>query len=191
MELPAPAYAWSDLTLAQTARLLRAYHDAVRSFVTPPGALWNTEFAAPDGGPIICHNDVEQWNTVFRDGHPVALIDWDFAAPGYPLWDLAVAARMLVPITDSDNRAALGYEGPPRSAERLRALCYAYGLDDPAVLVSVIAQVLQMRYERRRAKVESGESRCVGINDQEVLDEMLRDITYFDGVRRDLEIFRA
>jgi len=34
---------------------------------------------------------------VFREGRAVALIDWDFAAPGRPVYDLAQMARMWRP----------------------------------------------------------------------------------------------
>ena len=67
--------------------------------------------ADPEGGPVVCHNDVCLENVVFRDGEAVALLDFDFAAPGRPVYDLACFARMCVPIDDDENRARFGWHG--------------------------------------------------------------------------------
>jgi aminoglycoside phosphotransferase (APT) family kinase protein len=47
-------------------------------------------------------------NVVFRDGVAVALIDFDYAAPGRPVHDLAQFAKMCVPLEDDVNAARLG-----------------------------------------------------------------------------------
>jgi thiamine kinase-like enzyme len=49
---------------------------------------------------VICHNDVCLENVVFRGGLAVALLDFDFAAPGRPTFDSAAFARMCVPVDD-------------------------------------------------------------------------------------------
>jgi thiamine kinase-like enzyme len=59
---------------------------------------------------MICHNDVCLENVVFRDGEAVALLDFDFAAPGRPLFDLAAFARMCVPIDDDLSASRRGFE---------------------------------------------------------------------------------
>lgn len=187
VDLPAPPYAWSERTLVGTAHLLRRYHDAVEGFVPPADARWNAEFADPAGGPIICHNDVDQWNLVFRGGSPVALIDWDFAAPGRRVWDVAVAARSLVPIADDDSRLALGCPSTLSAAARLRTFCEAYGITDGRELVVVLGDVLRLRYERRRRQAQTGTVAYREVSDVDVLDEMQRDIAYYSVVRRDLE----
>jgi hypothetical protein len=43
-------------------------------------------------GEIISHAGLGPWNTVYRDGIPVALIDWDAAQPVDPVADLAATA---------------------------------------------------------------------------------------------------
>ena len=52
----------------------------------------------------MCHNDVEPSNVVFRDGIAVALIDFEFGAPGRAAYDLAQLARLCVPIEDDVKR---------------------------------------------------------------------------------------
>ena len=77
---------------------------------------------------VICHNDLFPENVVFRDGRPVALIDFAMAAPGRPLWDVAIAAEVWGPLGDpSLARSASGWcrwrppPGRPRARLRARA----------------------------------------------------------------------
>jgi aminoglycoside phosphotransferase (APT) family kinase protein len=91
-------------------------------------STWSDELADPDGGSIVCHNDVCLENVVFRDGVAVALLDFDFAAPGAPVYDLALFARMCVPIDDERSAERLGWQGPDQGA-RLRLVADVYGLD--------------------------------------------------------------
>jgi aminoglycoside phosphotransferase (APT) family kinase protein len=128
---PLPAWVTSLESLAAAGRLLRALHDATRDFRPPPGAVWRELPGAPADGGVVCHNDVAPYNTVYRDGCPVAFIDWDFAAPGPPEWDLAHAAWRF---------AGLG-EGDPRAAgRRLGVLCDAYGWTDLPGLLDVVVR---------------------------------------------------
>lgn len=125
---PYPAWARSDAALASTAALLRGLHDASGTF-DPTGLVWSDEMADPAGGSVVGHNDVCLENVVFRDGRAVALLDFDFAAPGRPTHDLGNLARMCVPIDDDVNAARLGWGDEDRPA-RLRLVADAYGLDD-------------------------------------------------------------
>jgi len=65
---------------------------------------------------------------VFRDGIALALLDFDFAAPGRPLYDLAHFARMCVPVDDDLSAARQGWTPADRPA-RLRLVADTYGLD--------------------------------------------------------------
>jgi hypothetical protein len=124
---PYPAWVQTDTALSSVATLLRGFHDAARSF-DPAGCTWSAELADPDGGPIVCHNDVCLENVVFRDGIAVGLLDFDFAAPGRPLYDLVQFARMCVPVDDDLSAARQGWAPADRPA-RLRLVADAYGLD--------------------------------------------------------------
>jgi Phosphotransferase enzyme family len=124
---PYPAWAQSDEALCSVATLIRQLHDA-SELIDTSDLTWSPELADPVGGPLICHNDVCLENVVFREGRAVALLDFDFAAPGRRTYDLAAFSRMCVPVDDEVNAARLGWE-PADRPTRLRLVCDAYGLD--------------------------------------------------------------
>ena len=133
-EVPVSPYPWwsmSDGALASVGRLLRRYHESAAEVGVDRSAPWPAALADPEGGPIVCHDDVCFPNVVFRDRHAAALIDFDFAAPGRPVWDLAMAARYWAPLRDPDSAAVSGLDhlDPFR---RLRVFVDAYGLDGAA-----------------------------------------------------------
>jgi hypothetical protein len=144
---PLLSYMWSDETLVGAARLLRRLHDATLDYVAPEGAVW--QFAYPDSAhhEVICHNDVAPYNTVFVDGQPRALIDFDTAGPGPRIWDVAYAAYTFVPLASFVPRAdghVVPYE-PEQHAEerarRLRLLEAAYGLPRDDLLPTVVRRL--------------------------------------------------
>ncbi|MGN0802606.1 MAG: phosphotransferase [Candidatus Faecivicinus sp.] len=96
---------------AAAARIIRALHDALRDF---PGC--------PDG-MTVCHSDLSPCNFTFIDGLPAAVIDWDAAAFGNPLDDLAYAAWMWLDIGNRENSA----EAVLRD---MNAMLDAYGASD-------------------------------------------------------------
>jgi Ser/Thr protein kinase RdoA (MazF antagonist) len=108
--------------LAGVARLIRHFHDAVASFSPPAGASWQVLIPA-EGDEIIAHNDLAPWNLVIGQSR-CAFIDWDAAAPGTRLWDLAYAAHGFVPLAPDPRWRGLDLQG------RLEAFVGAYGLDE-------------------------------------------------------------
>lgn len=79
----------SDRALAEIGRMIRDFHDASACFVPPPDAQW--QVVIPDvGADLIVHHDLAPWNLVASETGGWGLIDWDVAAPGTRLWDLAV-----------------------------------------------------------------------------------------------------
>jgi hypothetical protein len=154
---PYPAWAQVDAALASVAALLRRLHDAAQSF-DPAGSTWSTEMADPAGGRIVCHNDVCLENVVFRDGLAVGLLDFDFAAPGRPTYDLAQMARMCVPVDDEVSASRLGWAPADRPA-RLRLVADAYGLDAVvrAELLDVLSGTIDRGGEFVRRRVAAGD----------------------------------
>ncbi len=123
---PYPEWAQSDAVLASVTVLMGDFHRASAAAM-PPLSTWSDELADPSGGSLVCHNDVCLENVVFRDGSAVSLLDFDFAAPGRPVYDLAQFARMCVPIDDDRSAGRLGWRQPNRPV-RLRLVADTYGL---------------------------------------------------------------
>ncbi|MEU3459180.1 phosphotransferase [Streptomyces sp. NPDC006733] len=123
---PLPEYVRSDATLRTVAVMLRDYHDATVGFAPAADAAWYLPGRAPV--EVICHGDAAPYNCVFRDGRPVAWIDFDTAHPGPRIWDVAYTAYRFVPLTDPGNGDfTLPVE---EQARRLRLFADAYRLDD-------------------------------------------------------------
>jgi hypothetical protein len=126
-------------------------HDAQEGFAPPEDAQWQVLPGAIPGDEVICHNDVLGHNFVVRDGLPVALIDWELAAPGRRLTDVAAAAVWWTPLRPDD--AARRYGLPTdRRVERLRLLADGYGLDtrERYELLDVVLLMLRGWHEAYR-----------------------------------------
>jgi hypothetical protein len=123
---PLPEYARSDDVLLDVGRLLRDYHDATADFAAPPGAGWYFPPRSP--AEVICHGDIAPYNCVFRDGRPVAFIDFDTVHPGPRIWDVAYAAYRFVPLTDPHREGDV--HPVEEQARRLRLFADAYRLGD-------------------------------------------------------------
>jgi hypothetical protein len=160
---PYPDWSQSDTALASVARLLRGLHDAAREF-DPQGLSWNDSLADPAGGTLVCHNDVEPSNVVFRDGIAVALLDFEFAAPGCPIYDVAQLARLCVPIEDDFDQDRIGWLPADRPA-RLRFVAEAYGLDrgGRAELLTAMNDALARIEAAARRSIDSGDPNAVAM----------------------------
>ena len=154
---PFPAWAQTDLALASAAALVRRLHDASATFVPPPDATWSSEMADPEGGPVICHNDVCLENLVYRNQVAVGLLDFDFAAPGRPLHDLAQFARMNVPLETDDDAVLLGRTPPLDPFRRLRIVADAYGLPPGrGEFLDVVAEGIQRGGQFLQRRLDEG-----------------------------------
>ena len=88
----------SDAGLLGVAGLINDYHAAVADFRPPPDAAWS-QIAPRRGAPdTLCHNDLAPWNLILGPAGELTFIDWDLAAPGERLSDLAYAARAFTPL---------------------------------------------------------------------------------------------
>jgi hypothetical protein len=133
--------AWAATTpvLIAVAALLRRLHEASADFVPPHDACWfgqdiHVELPAdlPPEPPadVVSHFDVTPQNVVFRNGEPVALIDFDLTRPGSRLRDVVNTAMWWVPLMPAADRdPAFATSDTP---SRLTRFVAAYDLDDDA-----------------------------------------------------------
>ncbi len=93
-------------SLVAVARLVRQFHD----------------LTAGPGEEVICHNDLSPRNTVY-DGNlmPIAFIDWDLAAPGARIHDVAHVCWQYVALGPGVTDAV-------DAGRKVRAIADAYGL---------------------------------------------------------------
>jgi hypothetical protein len=163
---PYPDWSQSDTALVSIVRLLRGLHDAAHGF-DPRGFSWDDSLADPAGGTLVCHNDVELSNVVFRGGVAVALLDFEFAAPGRPVYDLAQLARLCVPIDDDVDRVRLGWR-PAGWPARLRLVADAYGLDrnGRAELFTAIDDAIARIEIAVRRRVDAGDPNVIAMWDR-------------------------
>jgi aminoglycoside phosphotransferase (APT) family kinase protein len=75
-------------------------------------------------------------NTIFQENHLIGFIDWDDAAPGTRVRDLANAVWCYVNI---DHRKWPAGE----QARRMQLMCTTYGWDDPVAIVNYIEAGVQ------------------------------------------------
>lgn len=148
-----------DQRLCAAGKLLRAFHDATEGFVPPAGATWY--FPPREPVEVVCHGDVARYNTVFRDGLPVALIDFDTAHPGPRIWDVAYAAYRFVPLTTAPEEGAVPVA---EQARRLALFADAYGLAgaDRAALIATAVSRLDHLVAHMRAQAAAGNEAFAG-----------------------------
>lgn len=121
-EAEQPPDVTSERSLVAVARLVRQFHDPTAG----------TELAGDE--EVACHNDLSPENTVYRDqGHglrPVAFIDWDIAAPGARVHDVAHVCWQYVGLGSDADVARAGH--------RIRMIADAYGPVAAPALVDTI-----------------------------------------------------
>jgi hypothetical protein len=138
---PFPRWVTTETALRSVGNLLRRLHDAAAHIAVDDRVEWPRSMTDPAGGTMLCHNDVCPENVVFRDGRASALIDFDLAAPGRAVWDVAMTARYWIPMLDPASAAA-HYPAGLDAPTRLRILADSYGLSpqERAELPGVIEQ---------------------------------------------------
>ncbi len=128
---PLPPETAGDDVLVALARLVRALHETSVGWAPPPGAVWGGTPASagrPSTDPteLVSHRDYYPGNVVFRDGLPVALIDFDLAKPTTRLYDIANALWYWAPLRDPRDRApAFAHADIPH---RVAVFADAYGM---------------------------------------------------------------
>ena len=137
----------SDDLLVQVARTIRNYHD-----LTAGSRLAH-------GHEIVAHHELGPHNTIFRENQLIGFIDWDDAAPGTRLRDLANAVYNYVDVSHWSNQEA------SEQARRIALMCAAYGWDDLIALVNDFEADLQ---QALRNHEQAGRTGAIKIFAEEV-----------------------
>ncbi|MFJ8511050.1 phosphotransferase [Streptomyces avermitilis] len=118
-----PAAVSSDESLVTVARLVREFHDLTAG----------TPLAGDQ--EVVCHNDLSPKNTVYQlcggELRPVAFIDWDLAAPGARIHDIAHVCWQYLDLGPSATDVE-------KAARQMRLIVDSYELPDRQRLVSTI-----------------------------------------------------
>ncbi|GAB3284493.1 phosphotransferase [Kineosporia babensis] len=157
---PFPAWSFEDFYLISLGRLLRRIHQALEGWQPPLGSVWASELTDPEGGPLIIHADICPENIVARDGAAIAVLDWEFAAPGRAVWDVVSTARLCVPFTHpSRHDPSVPPLGMAEMRRRLHVFLDAYGLshEDRLAFPRVAAQRAEVGERFVRGRVAAGE----------------------------------
>jgi hypothetical protein len=140
-EVPAELGWHNDEVLVAAAQLIRKFHDATVG-------LLGHQADMPRRLEVVCHNDLSPCNSVFRSGIPIALIDFDTAAPGTRLMDLGYAAWLWLDLGDTDIAPT---SSPGEQRRRLQLFVAAYGDE---ISVSSIKEAIVYRQELLAAEGE-------------------------------------
>ncbi len=161
----------TDAALARVAILVRELHDLTAG----------TGFAA--GAEVACHNDLSPRNTVYRDGGagplPVAFVDWDIAAAGRRVEDVAHVCWQFVGLgPDAD---------PDRAAAQVRLIADAYGLADRDDLVGSVLWWQDRCWRGIEAEAAAGDPAKASLRDSGVCDAIRAEYAWTAAHRRTLE----
>ena len=69
---PFPRWAMTKTALESVGSLLRRLHETSGTIAVDTDVEWPRDLADPEGGTMLCHNDVCPENVVFRDGRAAA-----------------------------------------------------------------------------------------------------------------------
>jgi Phosphotransferase enzyme family len=160
---PWRAFVYSEDNLYRVARFLRAYHDATISFRNPDDANWLV--AIPGAVEVICHGDVGPYNIIYVNYKAVAFIDFETAAPGPRIWDVAFAIYRFARLCELSNIAKVSDTYLDKVAQRIRRFCDYYGLEAGKNLLDTVLQRLEFQI------VWLSSPKNVGIHRKAIADE--------------------
>jgi hypothetical protein len=155
---PLPPETAGDDVLIALAQLIRALHEASTGWVPPPDAVWGGTPAnagqITEQAELVSHRDYYPGNVVFRDGLPVALIDFDLAMPTTRLYDIANALWYWAPLRDPRDRAPAFADAD--IPHRIAVFADAYGMTarHRAELAPFAVDVARRYHEDSRASAE-------------------------------------
>nr|WP_211339329.1 phosphotransferase [Nocardia mexicana] len=169
---PRAASAGEPECLVQVAELVREFHDLTAG--TPLSG----------DREVVCHNDLSPKNTVYHFGatgpRPVAMIDWDLAAPGDRIHDVAHMCWQYLDLGPGVSDIA-------ETADRMRLLCDAYGLDGRGAVVETVLWWQQRCRGGIESRAAAGDAAMIALRDSGVARSVGAAYEWVREHRRELE----
>lgn len=183
---PMPDWVWDDRLLTELARLLRRVHDAGAD-LDHRDAVWQLPPREP--GEVICHQDAAPYNVAVleptSEGEAprlVGIIDWDTAAPGPRVWDLAYVGYRWAHLQDARSGEVADLTVEQRR-DRLDLICAEYGRPD---LRAGLVEVAIERVHALLAFTRERQQHVAQPNLASHLDIYEQDLAWIDRHRREL-----
>lgn len=152
-----PPDVWSQASLERVAKLVRQLHD-----------LTAGTYLARDQ-EVVCHNDLSPKNTVYRDSgdglRPVTFLDWDIAAPGRRIHDVAMVCWQYLDLGPRRTN-------PAGAARLLRVICDAYGLRERTDLVETIRWWQVRTWSGIEEGAITGDEAMIGLRRRGVVEDL-------------------
>lgn len=145
----------TDAAMRRVGKLIAEYHRAQAGYVSPLDAKWRSEGRDPTGSTeVIAHNDLAPWNLIAGPTGWV-FIDWDLAAPGRRMWDLAWALHSFVGLWP-DSSLTHG-----DTVRRIAAFCDGAEVDRAGrrQLLDVVVERTRHHAHMLRSRAREGDSR--------------------------------
>ncbi|WP_019069109.1 phosphotransferase [Streptomyces hokutonensis] len=161
----------SDDSLVRVAQLVRAFHDLTHG--------------TPEAGDrdVVCHNDLAPKNTVYdTTWRPVAFVDWDLAAPGERVHDVAHVCWQYLDLGPAVTDVR-------ETARRIALICETYGLDDTGRLLDGVLWWQDRCARGIESGAERGERGMAALRASGVVDDIRDAQDWVAAHRRELGAF--
>jgi hypothetical protein len=180
-----PHTAWmaGDELLVSVAALQRRLQVAARDYEPPPDAVWDDDVAPgylPDGarGTAVCHNDLCVENIVIRGGRAAGVIDFDYAGPVDPLFDIAVAVRHWAPVRGPQDLEALGVDVDASSRFRLFLDVHQLDAAGRRRVVDLLDRFLERAFHNVQRLAREGQQGFAAMIEAGYLDQNRRSVEW-------------
>ncbi|KAA0549551.1 phosphotransferase [Bacillus sp. BGMRC 2118] len=179
---PLKEYMRSNSALRDIAKMLRLYHDAVSDF--PLTDEWKPMDNTPDKIEVVCHNDFAIYNIIFNNENPVGVIDFDVAAPGPRLWDIAYTMYTCVPLSriyHAQTGDTVQYDSgkhAERIKQRVKLFFESYGMGMEEDYFEMVLQRLEGLCIYMKKKAGEGDIAFQKMIDEGHLDHYQKDILF-------------
>ena len=163
-------------SLTAVAQLVRQFHD-----LTAGTALASDQ-------EVVCHNDLSPKNTVYRDDgegmRPIAFLDWDIAAPGARIHDVAHMCWQYLDLGPAVHDLAA-------TSNRLRLMCDAYGLADRSQIVDAVLWWQDRCWRGIESGAETGDAAMTALRDSGAVRSVRAAYDWVIAHRAEIEVFSA